>query len=105
MNVVRITTEHDSGTVILKLEGRLAGLYVKELSAAWLNLAPTLKNKKLAVDLRDMTFADVEGAALLRQMYQANGAEFLANTPLTRYFAEQARHNHNKQTTPTRREQ
>ena len=74
----------------LKLEGRLAGPYVEELKNMWCQLVPNLGNRKVAVDLRELTFADAAGTGLLGEIYANTGAGFLANTPLTRYFAEQA---------------
>jgi hypothetical protein len=34
---------------------------------------------------------DRDAKALLAQIYKATGVEFLANTPLTKHFAEEAR--------------
>jgi len=37
-----------------------------------------------------VSFVDASGNKLLREIYQKNSARFLADTPLTQYFAETA---------------
>jgi anti-anti-sigma regulatory factor len=80
----------NGGTVILKIEGRVFGPNANELDRAWHDLASSLGTRKLSVDLRDVTFVDAIGKRLLAQIHAETGAEFLADTPLTKYFAEQA---------------
>jgi len=41
--------------------------------------------------MRGVMFMDDRGTALLRQIHRMSGAEVLANSPLTKYFAEQIR--------------
>ena len=77
----------------MKIEGKLAGPQVPELQRAWLELAPSLTEKKLLVDLRGVTYVDGTGRNLLADIHAYTGAEFLADTPLTKYFAEQAQQN------------
>lgn len=76
--------------VTLKIEGRIAGLPVTELHRAWQELAPTLGEKKLLVDLCGVTHVDATGRSLLAEIHARTGAKFLADTPLTKYFAEEA---------------
>ena len=89
---MRITVDQDSDlvTTTLRLAGRLADAWVFECSRAWQALAPNLSSRQLCVDLRDVTFVDQSGAQLLAEIYQKHHAQFLANTPLTKYYAEQA---------------
>ena len=75
----------------MKLEGKMAGPWVEECRQAWLALAPSLRAKKLTLDLRGITFVDDSGAQLLRDMYRETHAEMFTDSPLTSYFAEQAR--------------
>ena len=82
--------QRDGEAVVLKIEGRLFGLRVPELHRAWQELTPSLGSRKLFVDLRGMTFIDATGKRLLSEIHEETGAEFLADTPLTKYFAEQA---------------
>lgn len=76
--------------ITLKIEGRIAGLPVTELHRAWQELAPTLREKKLLVDLCGVTHVDATGRSVLAEIHARTGAKFLADTPLTKYFAEEA---------------
>jgi anti-anti-sigma regulatory factor len=89
---VRVTIhQSDSQDVIMKIEGKIAGPQVPELHRAWQNLVPSLEQRKLLVDLRGVTHVDGTGRNLLADIHAKTGAEFLADTPLTKYFAEDAR--------------
>jgi anti-anti-sigma regulatory factor len=89
---MRVTIHHhtDGDTVTLKIEGKLAGVHVTELSRAWEELAPSLGRKRLLVDLRGVLHVDQAGSRLLASIHAASRADFLADTPLTKYFAQQA---------------
>lgn len=65
--MLRITREGSAATVQrFRLEGRLAGEYVAELSRV---LKPCLSGPNTVVlDLRDLTFADAEGTLLLKDL-------------------------------------
>jgi anti-anti-sigma regulatory factor len=80
----------DGDAVTLKIEGKLSGLRVPELQRAWEELAPSLGERALLVDLRGVLHVDRSGCNLLADIHEKTGAEFLADTPLTKYFAEQA---------------
>ena len=88
--VLRVTKIEEKTTTTLKLEGRLAGLWVNECLEAWQALTPTLKEKELCLDIRDVTFVDRKGAKLLAEIYKEHCAHFLTGNPLTRHFADQA---------------
>jgi ABC-type transporter Mla MlaB component len=90
---MRVTIHHhtDGDTVTLKIEGKLAGLHVSELGKAWQELAPSLGQKRLLVDLRGLLHVDQAGSCLLASIHATSRAELLADTPLTKYFAQQAR--------------
>jgi len=95
---VKVTIDEREGeAVTLKIEGRLFGANVPELHRAWQVLAPSLGSRKLSVDLRGMTFIDATGKRLLAEIHEETGARFLADTPLTKYFAEQAQQDIRKQ--------
>jgi anti-anti-sigma regulatory factor len=88
---VRVTIQDSDGEgVTMKIEGRIAGFQVPELHRAWENLALSLGRRKLLVDLRGVTHVDGTGRNLLAKIHGTAGAEFLADTPLTKYFAEVA---------------
>lgn len=75
----------------MKLEGKIVGPWVEECRQAWLDLAPSLQSKKLSVDLRGVTYVDAAGTQLLQEIHRATRADILADSPLTKYFAEQAK--------------
>jgi hypothetical protein len=74
----------------MKLEGKLAGVYVEELRRAWLALAPTVSHRQLSLDLRGLTFVDERGLQVLREVRGATRAVVLAESPLTKHFADLA---------------
>lgn len=74
----------------LKIEGKVAGLHVPELHRVWRDLAPSLGERMLRVDLRGVMHVDETGRNLLAEIHAKTGAEFLADTPLTKFFAEEA---------------
>ncbi len=78
----------DGDGITMKIEGKIAGPYVSELNQAWMVLAPLLGLRKLLVDLRGVTHVDGTGRNLLAEIHGRTGAEFIADTPLTKYFAE-----------------
>jgi anti-anti-sigma regulatory factor len=80
----------DGRGVTMKIEGSIAGLQVPELRRAWLDLAPSVEAGKLLVDLCGVTHVDGTGRNLLAEIHAKTGAQFLADTPLTKYFAEEA---------------
>lgn len=88
---MRVTISYDDGeSVTLKVEGKVSGAKVPELRRAWQALAPALGSKRLSVDLRGVTSVDTMGKQVLAEIHSKTGANFLADTPLTKYFAEQA---------------
>jgi anti-anti-sigma regulatory factor len=89
-NTLRITVEEQPEGTTLKLAGRVAGPWLREISEVWQKLLPSLRMRALVVDLRDVTFADAEGTRLLRTIYRESGGRFLANTPMTKHLAEEA---------------
>jgi ABC-type transporter Mla MlaB component len=87
--LLRITTQESESSLELTLEGRLAGPWVEELSRAWTELAPRLDQRKLSLDLRNVTYADVAGKAVLRAIVAESKAEIVASSPWTQYLAEE----------------
>lgn len=51
----------------------------------------SLGSKRLCVDLREVLQMDADGRRVLAEIYKKTGADLLANTPMTKYFAEEAR--------------
>ena len=81
--MLKITLHDTAAELRFRLEGKLAGLWVRELGQCWQTAASTTANRKTVVDLREVDFVDEEGQALLCQMRHA-GVKFLAATPLIR---------------------
>jgi hypothetical protein len=88
---MRISTLEGLDAVTLKLEGRFIGPGVSELDRAWRVLAPSLGSRKLSVDLCGVTFMDEAGQKLLAEIHKGTSARFVADRPLTKYFADRAR--------------
>lgn len=86
---LRITIEEMPETMVLKLEGRLAGPWVAELDHLWAQTSSKRDGRKLTLDLRETTFADAMGIQALRSIHCQTGAEILAGTPWTQYLAEE----------------
>ena len=87
---MRITIQENPRALTMKLEGRIAGPWVSEVSRAWQSLAPSLGIRKLLLDLSGVTYVNPDGVQLLKEIYEMTHAEFLADSPLTKYFAEEA---------------
>jgi hypothetical protein len=43
------------------------------------------------VDLRGVTFIDKAGRTVLAEIHSKTNADFLADTPMTKYFADEAK--------------
>jgi len=87
---MKITIQEANDIVTIKVEGRVIDLAVGEFDRAWRELVPSLGQKKLCIDLREVTFMDETGKYLLAKIHATNGADFLADTPLTKYYAQEA---------------
>lgn len=86
---LRITVEENAETMVLKLEGRLAGPWVVELDRLWMQTSPQRGHRKLALDLRQTTYADARGIGTLHRIYAETGADLLTGSPWTQYLAEE----------------
>jgi hypothetical protein len=93
--MLRISTSENESAVAITLEGRIVGLWVDELVSVWKAIAPQLGERKLQVDLREVTFADDSGKQALREIYDKSGAEILARTAWTEHLAMEIRSNAN----------
>jgi hypothetical protein len=89
--VLRITIQEEAKKVMLKLEGRIVGPWTAELDRTWHSLGPSLEGRKLSIDLCAVSYIDRQGRGILADIYRQTHAQFTADTPLTDYFAEEAR--------------
>lgn len=89
-HTLKISIEHNSDSVFVKLEGRVTGPWAVELQRVWQTLQPPVMGRRVVVDLCDVTFVDAQGNSILRTIHNETGAIFEANSPLTDYFAAEA---------------
>lgn len=94
--MLKVTVMEDSGAVVLKLEGRLVGPWVKEVETAWNSVMGSAKGERLSVDLSGVTFVGAEGKELLKRMHHA-GAELAALGPMTMYIVQKIKTGRNGQ--------
>ena len=71
----------------------MVGPWADELSAVWGDLARTLDKRSATLDLRNVTYVDVTGMQVLRQICREKNPVILTASPLTESFAEQAQRN------------
>jgi anti-anti-sigma regulatory factor len=86
---LKITIDEGPAMTTLKLEGRIVGPWAGALRESWDSLKHS-GSKDLVVDLCGVTHIDTAGREILADMYQQTGARFVADTPMTKYFAEEA---------------
>jgi hypothetical protein len=90
-NPVKVTIHNAGpGKVTFQIEGKIAGPQVAELDRAWQEASVTLGEMKLSLDICGVTYLDDKARRLLAAIFATTQAEFIADTPLTKYFAEQA---------------
>jgi hypothetical protein len=88
---VKISTHEDENLLTLKVEGRVIGDWATELERFWDSFHPLLGAKKLCLDICDVVYADRRGKQILRKIVAATGADILADSPLTKQFANEAK--------------
>ena len=87
--MLKVTTTNQDQTLTLKLEGKLAGPWVQEVTRVWADTAKSPLNG-CVVDLRSVTFVDRSGQALLAKMSR-QGAKLIAADCLTRNIVDEIR--------------
>ena len=86
--MLRITPKRDDATTTVRLEGRLAGPWVIELSRWWQTECETRRSESVCVDLSDVAFIDPEGRRLLERMSR-RGVELRARGCMTRALCDE----------------
>jgi anti-anti-sigma regulatory factor len=89
MITLKITIDDGPATLKLKLEGRIVGPWADALRDSWNSLKDS-GSRGLVVDLCGVTNIDTAGRQILADIYKRSRARFLADTPMTKYFAEEA---------------
>ena len=74
--MIKIEKHESEDGVILQVEGRLAGLFVPELERIWREARGLQPERRIAVDLKDVTCVDRSGRDLLERM-SSGGVSFL----------------------------
>lgn len=85
--MLKVTTTAQNHTITLKLEGRLVGPWVQEVTRVWMDTMQQ-PQKSYVVDLRSVTFIDRSGQALLASMSR-QGAQLIAADCLTRNIVDE----------------
>ena len=88
--MLRITVQEDAKEHVIRLEGKIVGPWVEEFARTWRSLELSRGSKDLRLDLRGVAFVDRKGQQLLHEIYEKTHASFLADSPLTHYFASEA---------------
>jgi anti-anti-sigma regulatory factor len=76
------------GQLVLQVEGRLAGAFVRELEDCWRAARAKQPDRKISVDLKSVTCIDQAGRRLLQSMH-GNGVDFLGAGLATQDILEQ----------------
>ena len=92
--MLKITTQKNTSGTTLKLEGKLAGLWVPELERCWQRAVAA--DEPVKVMLKAVTFIDDAGRGLLAEIHR-NGAELVGEGCMTEAIvAEIQEENHHK---------
>jgi ABC-type transporter Mla MlaB component len=75
--MLRITIHDARPTLTFRLEGRLAGPWVRELAECWRGALASRREPILRVDLTGLISIDAAGRACLEALHR-QGAEFVA---------------------------
>jgi len=86
--MLRITTQYQGRTVVLRLEGQLQGPWIDELRACWQLERAARADGVIRIELVDVRFVDAAGKALLTEMHRA-GVEILAQGCLTKAIRDE----------------
>ncbi|HKB37260.1 MAG TPA: hypothetical protein VKD72_12465 [Gemmataceae bacterium] len=81
--MLRITVMDNPGPLTFRLEGRLAGPWVRELENCWQSTLASQREPGLRFDLTGVTFVDAVGKAFLAARH-TQGAELVASGCLMR---------------------
>jgi anti-anti-sigma regulatory factor len=87
---LKITVHEEPDAMTLTIEGKVVGPWSNELDQAWRSVAASRGSKRLIVDLCGVTHMDRDARRILADIHRDTGAQFVANSPMTKYFAEEA---------------
>jgi outer membrane protein TolC/anti-anti-sigma regulatory factor len=85
--MLRITLHDSAEYTRIKLEGKLAGPWVRELDQCWTTAASALNGRAMVLDLDAVSFVDEAGVDLLTRMHRQR-VRLVASGPLIRSIVE-----------------
>src|SRR4051794_33433508 len=85
--MLRITLHDSADYTRIKLEGKLAGPWVRELDQCWTTAASALNGRAMVLDLDAVSFVDDAGVDLLTRMHRQR-VTLVASGPLIRSIVE-----------------
>lgn len=88
---MRVSTQDGTEIFTLKIEGKVVGEWASELQRFWTTLIPSLGTRKLCLDICGILYLDSMGKHVLQEIVGTTDAEVLADSPLTKQFADEAR--------------
>ena len=88
INVMRIQKHEDGDLVTFRIEGRLAGVWVRELEECWHAAVAEHAIRNCSVDLTGVTFVDQAGWYLLKLMHR-DGVRVAAAGLMTQEILDQ----------------
>ena len=80
--MLRITLEEEDHCTRFRLEGKLAGDWVRELERCWIRTKNANPDKRFKIDLRAVSFVDRSGQALLEHLALEHAELWAAGNPL-----------------------
>ena len=86
--MLRITVDAAPALISLKLEGKLRGVWVKELERVWQSIRSRGEPTAVRADLGAVSFVDEHGKALLALMRRA-GVILCATDPMMKAIIEE----------------
>ncbi len=84
----RITEQHASGRLVLKLEGRLSAPCLSELDASWRSAMDAPGGQSIWVDLSDVWLVDRAACEQLARMHRS-GVRFLTRGGVMREWVRE----------------
>jgi anti-anti-sigma regulatory factor len=97
VGMLRISVTEVQETIVLDLEGRLAGPWISELERCWRDQQARSAGRAILVRLRAVTFIDDAGKELLKRMFEQNsrleGAGCLVRAILAEITGQQPHRN------------
>lgn len=88
--MLRISSVFEDGRPVLRLEGRLAGLWVHEAETQWTAALAKAGDATVTVDLRDVVSVDAEGKELLSRMGRDGASLVVAGCAMRAFVDELA---------------